>query len=48
MILAVPMMAVIRIYLDDLHHPLAKWLALKLAGRDADEAHMGKAAVAPL
>ena len=43
MVLAVPLTAVIRIYLAGLEHPLAKWAANVLAGRPAQH---GK--VAPL
>lgn len=37
MVLAVPLTAVIRIYLQGLEHPLAKWCALVLAGRSLEE-----------
>ena len=43
MVMAVPMTAVMRIYLAGLEHPLAKWAANVLAGRPAQH---GK--VAPL
>lgn len=47
MVLAVPLTAVLRIHLESLEHPLARWAALKLAGRDA-ESGGGKGAVAPI
>lgn len=53
MVMAVPLTAVIRIYLAGLEHPLAKWVALVLAGRGS-QGQVGKstkgvgAGVAPL
>ena len=48
MVLAVPMTAVLRIYLAGLDHPLSRWFALVLAGRRADHGERSMKSVAPL
>ena len=37
MVLAIPLTAVLRIYLASLRHPIPRWMASKLAGREQDE-----------
>ena len=48
MVMAVPMTAVMRIYLAGLEHPLAKWFALVLAGRGTEGVTGKGVTIAPL